>query len=198
MNGTQDIPRTEALSYLSTWKDELDLRQKELYSRLFGGAMGGVATIVLSFGLALDKLSEAGWLVRTTLGLGAASAAHGCREHHELLCRCREWSDRSLEQRAGNSFGFFTGGAESGNRRAWSRTHKCAYPGAGELYLQLFLYPGRCRFRRHHLFRYPRHSLIAQNCLCICLGAGHSDEKSVEQVRLLRSRRPGNGKVSKK
>lgn len=69
MSNAQDIPRQEALSYLASWKDELDLRQKELYSRLFGGAMGGVATIVLSFGLALDKLSEAGWLVRTTLGL---------------------------------------------------------------------------------------------------------------------------------
>lgn len=69
MSNAQDIPREEALRYLVSWKDELDLRQKELYSRIFGGAMGGVATIVLSFGLALDKLGEAGWLVRTTLGL---------------------------------------------------------------------------------------------------------------------------------
>lgn len=65
----QDIPRAEALTYVASWKSELDLRQKELYSRLLGGAMGGVATIVLSAGLALDKIGQAGWLVRVTLGL---------------------------------------------------------------------------------------------------------------------------------
>jgi hypothetical protein len=65
----KDIPRAEALKYIASWRSELDLRQKELYSRLFGGAMGGVVTIVLSAGFALDKLGQAGWLVRVTLGL---------------------------------------------------------------------------------------------------------------------------------
>jgi hypothetical protein len=69
MSDERTVPRVEALNYVASWKAELDLRQKELYSRLLSGAMGGVATIVLSSGLALDKLSQAGWLVRFTLGL---------------------------------------------------------------------------------------------------------------------------------
>lgn len=64
-----NIPRAEALKYIASWKSELDLRQKEIYSRLFSGAMGGVATIVLSAGLAIDKLSQADWLVRFTLAI---------------------------------------------------------------------------------------------------------------------------------
>jgi hypothetical protein len=65
----QMVSRAEALSYVTSWKGELDLRQKELYSRLFSGAMGGVATIVLSSGIAFDKLDQVGWLVKVTLGL---------------------------------------------------------------------------------------------------------------------------------
>ncbi len=69
MEEQQFIPRVEVLRYISAWKSELDLRQKELNSRLFGGAMGGVVTIVLSAGLALDKVSQGGWVVRVALGL---------------------------------------------------------------------------------------------------------------------------------
>lgn len=69
MSEEQLISRAETLTYISSWKDELDLRQRELYSRLLSGALGSVATIILSVGISLDKLSKTGLLVKIPLGI---------------------------------------------------------------------------------------------------------------------------------
>ncbi len=69
MEAQQTVPKDEALKYINAWKDELDLRQKEINTRLFSGAVGGVVTIAVSAGLALDKVAVAGLLVRVALGV---------------------------------------------------------------------------------------------------------------------------------
>ena len=63
------IPIADAFRFIATWKSELDLRRKEIVSRLSNGAIGVVVTIILSAVFASDKISQRSWLVRVALGL---------------------------------------------------------------------------------------------------------------------------------
>lgn len=68
MNSQGDFTIDEVTAYVKSWKEELEIRQKEIYSKYLSGAMGGVLMIVVTIGLSLDKLAKLGWFERTLLG----------------------------------------------------------------------------------------------------------------------------------
>jgi hypothetical protein len=55
-------------AFIKSWKDEIELRQKEIYEKHLAAAMGGVVTVVVTVGLAFDKVAKFGWFERGLLG----------------------------------------------------------------------------------------------------------------------------------
>ena len=65
-NGTPS--EAEISAFIKSWKDELEIREKEIYQNYLSGAVGGVLTVVVTVGLAIDKLASFGWFERSILG----------------------------------------------------------------------------------------------------------------------------------
>lgn len=58
----------DVTDFIRLWKDEMDLRNTEIYSQYLNAAMSGIVTIIITIGLTFDKLSALNWFERGLIG----------------------------------------------------------------------------------------------------------------------------------
>ena len=59
----------EALEYCKSWRESLELRRVEIYSKYMSGTMSGIILIVITIGLSFDKLAKFGVFEKSLLAI---------------------------------------------------------------------------------------------------------------------------------
>jgi hypothetical protein len=64
---TKQYTPQEIDTFIQAWKDDLEIRYNDLYSRYLAAALSGIVTIIITIGLTVDKLSKLGWFERSLI-----------------------------------------------------------------------------------------------------------------------------------
>lgn len=67
MTTPDDIASEKILEYVKSWKESLELRRKEIYSKYMSGAVAGIILITVTIGLSFDKLANFGLFEKSIL-----------------------------------------------------------------------------------------------------------------------------------
>ncbi|HKM88879.1 MAG TPA: hypothetical protein VJX48_09770 [Xanthobacteraceae bacterium] len=68
MAATKTYSDAEISAFIKSWRDELELREKDIYDKYFSAATGGIVTVVVTIGLAFDKIKQFDWFERGLIG----------------------------------------------------------------------------------------------------------------------------------